>query len=67
MTWSAKHARQSRRATVALLDLAEQGVIDWESLARDALGWMSEADVAEFARRNDYITEECEDQDHDRT
>jgi len=52
---------------VALLDLAEQGVIDWESLARDALGWMSEADVAEFARRNDYITEECEDQDHDRT
>lgn len=49
--------RQSRPVTSELLDLAEQGVIDWESLARDALGWMSEAEVAEFARRNDYIQE----------
>jgi hypothetical protein len=53
--------RQSRPVTSELLDLAEQGVIDWESLARDALGWMSEADVAEFAKRNDYITEQDED------
>jgi hypothetical protein len=41
-------------------------VIDWESLARDALGWMSEAEVAEFARKNDYIQtdpdEEAEDE-----
>jgi hypothetical protein len=49
--------RQSRPVTSELLDLAEQGVIDWESLARDALGWMSEDEVAEFARRNDYILE----------
>ncbi len=49
--------RVSRPVTNEVLDLAEQGVIDWESLARDALGWMSEADVAEFARRNDYIDE----------
>jgi hypothetical protein len=53
--------RQSRPVTTELLDLAEQGVIDWESLARDALGWMSEAEVAEFAKRNDYITEQDED------
>jgi hypothetical protein len=53
--------RQSRPVTSELLDLAEQGVIDWETLARDALGWMSEADVAEFAKRNDYITEQDED------
>ena len=53
--------RQSRPVTSELLDLAEQGVIDWESLARDALGWMSEAEVAEFAKRNDYITEQDED------
>jgi hypothetical protein len=51
------HSR-ARPATTALLDLAEQGVIDWETLARDALAWMSEADVAEFARRNDYIRDE---------
>ncbi len=49
--------RQSRPVTSELLDLAEQGVIDWETLARDALGWMSEAEVAEFAQRNDYIME----------
>jgi hypothetical protein len=47
--------RQSRPVTSELLDMAEQGLIDWESLARDALGWMSEADVAKFARSNDYV------------
>jgi hypothetical protein len=47
--------RQSRPVTTELLDMAEQGLIDWESLARDALGWMSEADVAKFARSNDYV------------
>lgn len=54
--------RTSRPVTSELLDLAEQGVIDWESLARDALGWMSEAEVAEFARRNDYISDEGDDE-----
>ncbi len=49
--------RVSRPVTSELLDLADQGVIDWETLARDALGWMSEDEVAEFARRNDYINE----------
>lgn len=49
--------KQSRPVTSELLDMAEQGLIDWESLARDALGWMSESDVAEFARRNDYLVE----------
>ena len=54
--------RVSRPVTSELLDLAEQGVIDWESLARDALGWMSEDEVAEFARRNDYIRDNEEDE-----
>jgi hypothetical protein len=53
--------RQSRPVTSELLDLAEQGVINWETLARDALGWMSEAEVAEFARRNDYIVDQEEE------
>lgn len=47
--------RVSRPVTSELLDLGDQGVIDWESLARDALGWMSEDEVAEFARRNGYL------------
>jgi hypothetical protein len=56
MTWTAKDTRISRKDTCKLLEMAEQGLIDWEKLARDALGWMSEADVGEFARSNDYIT-----------
>lgn len=47
--------KQSRPVTSELLDMAEQGLIDWETLARDALGWMSEAEVEQFARRNDYL------------
>ena len=55
--------RTSRPVTSELLDLAEQGVIDWETLARDALGWMSEAEVARFAQSNDYIVEEDEEEE----
>jgi hypothetical protein len=41
--------RTSRKYTCHLLDMAE-GVIDWETLARDALDWMSEEEVNQFAR-----------------
>ena len=50
------HSR-SRPATTALLDLAESGVISWEQIARDALAWLSEHEVAEFVRANDYFTD----------
>lgn len=60
--WTTKDARRSRAATCTVLDLAEQGVIDWESLARNALDWMSEAEVAEFARSNDYIEDDEDDE-----
>lgn len=63
MNWTAKDARRSRKYTTALLDMAEQGLIDWETLARDALGWMSEAEVEEFARRNDYLQDDPELED----
>lgn len=45
---------KSRPVTCKVLDLAEQGVIDWESLARDALNYMSESEVADFASSNGY-------------
>ena len=54
--------RQSRPVTSELLDMAEQGLIDWESLARDALGWMSEDEVRRFAQRNDYLMEGEDDE-----
>lgn len=54
--------RQSRPVTSELLDMAEQGLIDWERLARDALGWMSEDEVKRFAQRNDYLVEGEDDE-----
>ena len=55
--WGFDH-RLSRPVTSELLDLAEQGVLTWEQLARDALGWMSEAEVQRFAQANDYLQEQ---------
>lgn len=39
----------SRTFTCGLIDLAEQGVLDWEDIARRALDYMSEDDVQELA------------------
>lgn len=61
MNWTAKDARRSRKYTTALLDMVEQGVVDKDSLIQDLLGWMSEDEVKEFARRNDYLQDDPED------
>jgi hypothetical protein len=60
--WTTKDARRSRKVTCQLLEMAEGGLIDWESLARDALGWMSEADVEQFAQHNGYIVHDEDDE-----
>lgn len=62
--WGFDH-RQSRPITSELLDLAEQGMLTWEQLARDALGWMSEAEVQRFAQANDYLQEQEHEEDAD--
>jgi len=62
--WGFDH-RLSRPVTCELLDLAEQGVLTWEQLARDALGWMSEAEVQRFAQANDYLQEQEHEEDAD--
>ena len=51
--WSAKQARQSRKVTTALIEAADSGLVSWETLARNALGFMSEQDVAEMVRAYD--------------
>ena len=63
--WTARDARMSRRYTTELLEMVEQGMIDKDSLIQDLLGWMSEADVEQFARRNDYIQSLDEDEEDD--
>lgn len=48
-------ANESRQATRRVIELAEDGVIDWESLARDCMNYMSEDDVADMAEGNGYF------------
>ena len=69
--WSAKQARQSRKVTTALIEAAEGGIVSWEDIARNALGFMSEQDVAEMARSYDMVEaagisdDEAEEEDND--
>ena len=63
MNWTAKDTRRSRRYTAELLDMVDQGLIDKDSLIQDLLGWMSEEEVKQFARSNDYIPNDPEDEE----
>ena len=49
-----------REATEKLIDFAEEGVLSWETIARAALQYMSEDEVADMARCNDFIEDEEE-------
>lgn len=53
---------ETRKTTNRLIELAEDGVISWEEIARTALNWLSEDDVDEMARVNDFIPEEPEEE-----
>ena len=55
---------RTRAYTRALLDMVEQGVVDKDSLIQDLLGYLSEAEVQDFCRVNEYITGQ-EDEDED--
>jgi hypothetical protein len=52
-----------RENTNRLIEMAEDGVISWEEIARTALNWLSEYDVAEMARVNEFFPEEEEEED----
>ena len=50
-----------RKITNKLLDMANDGMISWQSLAEMALDYMSEDDVADMARANDILEDEEDD------
>ncbi len=50
--------RVSRPVTSELLDNLEQGMYDKDRMIQDLLGWMSESEVERFARANEYIIRE---------
>ena len=56
-------ANESRQATCQVIELAEEGVLLWEQIARDCMNYMSEDEVADMARINGYLEfEEDEDE-----
>ena len=55
-------ANESRQATQRTIELAEQGVLCWEQIARDCMNYMSEADVKDMSEGNGYFDDVEEDQ-----
>lgn len=50
-----------RKATNKVIDLVEEGVLSWETIARAALDYMSEDEVADMAQCNEFIEDDFED------
>jgi hypothetical protein len=63
--WTKQDSYRSRRYTCELLSLVEDDMIDKDTLIRDLLGYLSESEVADFARKNDIITWLDRDEDED--
>ena len=54
-----------RKATNKVIEMAEAGVISWETIARAALQYMSEDEVADMAQCNEFIDDEFEDEEEE--
>ena len=52
-----------RKATNKALEMAEEGLISYRTLAECALKWMSEDDVAEMLKANEIYLEDEEDEE----
>ena len=50
-----------RKATNKVIEMAEEGVLSWEAIARATLDYMSEDEVADMAQCNEFIEDEEED------
>jgi hypothetical protein len=53
-------SRSTRKVTVKLLDLLDQGALNPRALAEACLNYMSEAEVADMAHVNEILTDEDE-------
>ena len=48
----------AREVSNKLIDMAENGLISWEDIARSCIWYMSEDDVRDMAEYNEWIDEE---------
>lgn len=54
-----------RTATNKVIKLAENGILDWETIARECLQEMSEDDVADMASTCEWLDDEEDDDNED--
>ena len=54
-----------RETTIKLLELADEGVISWETIARSCLCYLSEDEVEDMARVNELLFEEEEEEEEE--
>ncbi len=55
----------ARKYTKLVIENVEQGLISWESIARSALGYMSEADVKDMAESEGLLTDDQESEEEE--
>lgn len=55
----------ARKYTNLVIENVEQGLISWESVARSALIYMSEADVEDMAKREGLLTDDQESEEEE--
>lgn len=58
--------RVSRKYTAAVLDAVDEGMLDKDALIQDLLGYLSEAEVQDFVRKNDlmpWLEDDSEEED----
>ena len=55
----------ARSATCELIEMAENGMIGWDTIARECLQYMSEDEVRDMAEYNDWIDPEGDEEDED--
>ena len=55
----------AKEATCELIEMAELGVLSWETIARECLQYMSEDEVRDMAESNDWIDSEEDSEEED--
>jgi len=55
----------SREYTCKLYELAEEGLVSWETIAKSCLSYMSESDVKDMAITEELVIEEEEDSEYE--
>lgn len=56
-------ARKMREVTNKIYDAVDAGTLSWEQVAKGALQYMSESDIAEMAHNEEFFMYEDEDEE----